>query len=57
MTASMRSGISAARGKRIEEASVGNLKQTWIGHDWDGEGREFLAHATQVKNVWIPYGA
>jgi len=44
-------------GKRIEEASVGNLKQSWIGHDWDGEGREFLARATQVKNVWIPYGA
>ena len=44
-------------GKRIEEASVGNLKQSWMGHDWDGEGREFLARATQVKNVWIPYGA
>ena len=21
-----------------------------------GEGREFLQHATRVKNVWVPYG-
>jgi aldehyde dehydrogenase (NAD+) len=28
--------------------------------DWtdrrQGEGEEFLEHATQVKNIWIPYG-
>jgi len=28
--------------------------------DWNdggqGEGREFLREATQVKNIWIPYG-
>jgi aldehyde dehydrogenase (NAD+) len=31
------------------------------GRDWfdeaDGEGEEFLREATQVKNIWIPYGA
>lgn len=44
-------------------ASVGNMKQTWCevdGRDWmsggSGEGREFLRRATQVKNIWIPYG-
>ena len=21
-----------------------------------GEGRWFLQHATQVKNIWVPYG-
>ena len=49
--------------KSCELASVGNMKQTWCetaGRDWtsrtDGEGREFLRHATQVKNIWIPYG-
>ena len=21
------------------------------------EGRQFLRHATQVKNIWVPYGA
>jgi aldehyde dehydrogenase (NAD+) len=21
-----------------------------------GEGREFLRHASEVKNIWIPYG-
>ncbi len=48
----------------VERASVGNLKQTWVDwtpRDWSdariGEGREFLRRATQVKNIWIPYGA
>ena len=45
-------------------ASVGNMKQVWTndGHvyDWfhatQAEGRWFLQHATQVKNIWVPYG-
>ena len=47
----------------IEYESAGNLKRTWVNHatdrDWtgaDGEGREFLAQATEVKTVWVPYG-
>lgn len=48
----------------VEEASVSNLKRTWVNNgldrDWrsasEGEGREFLAHATDVKNIWIPHG-
>ena len=44
--------------------SVGNLKQVWTNEgrviDWfdakQGEGRWFLEHATQVKNIWVPYG-
>jgi len=47
----------------IEKISIDNIKQTWceqIVRDWfsphQGEGREFLSHATQVKNIWIPYG-
>ena len=52
----------AAGGEAVEEASAGNMKQTWLpgSRDWfdahQGEGREFLRHATQVKNIWIPYG-
>jgi len=52
----------AAGAKAVEEASAGNMKRTWIpgSRDWLdpglGEGREFLRHATQVKNIWIPYG-
>jgi aldehyde dehydrogenase (NAD+) len=48
--------------KAIEEASAGNMKRTWMlpERDWldprAGEGREFLRHATEVKNIWIPYG-
>ncbi len=47
----------------VEQASAGNLKRTWVeweARDWfderEGEGREFLRAATQVKNIWIPYG-
>jgi aldehyde dehydrogenase (NAD+) len=44
--------------------SAGNLKQVWTneGRDIDftsrvqGEGRWYLEHAHQVKNVWVPYG-
>jgi aldehyde dehydrogenase (NAD+) len=44
--------------------SAGNLKQVFTNEgrviDWlqakQGEGRWFLQHATQVKNIWVPYG-
>ena len=49
--------------KQTESASIGNMKQTWCASSsrrWmegvQGEGREFLRKATQVKNIWIPYG-
>jgi len=49
----------------VERASVGNLKQTWVNNGkaraWldrrAGEGEEFLRHASQIKNIWVPYGA
>ncbi len=48
----------------VRGASIGNMKQVWTndGHEYDwfnpaqAEGRWFLKHATQVKNVWVPYG-
>ena len=50
-------------GRMIEEASAGNLKQSWVedgaARDWlskDGQGRGFLHRATQIKNIWVPYG-
>ena len=44
--------------------SIGNLKQVWTNEgraiDWFNpklaEGRWFLEHANQVKNIWVPYG-
>jgi len=49
--------------KAVELASASNMKRTWCtAHDIDwhdaaeGEGREFLREAVQVKNIWIPYG-
>ena len=44
--------------------STGNLKQVFTNEgrtiDWfhpkQSEGRWFLQHATQVKNIWVPYG-
>jgi aldehyde dehydrogenase (NAD+) len=55
---------SAAGSKMVEKESVGNLKATWVSHgkrrdffdDRQSQGREFLRHATQVKNIWVPYG-
>ena len=48
----------------VKLATIGNMKQTWTndGYDIDwfdakqAEGRYFLRHATQVKNIWVPYG-
>jgi aldehyde dehydrogenase (NAD+) len=50
---------------KVEAASAADLKRTWSGDlhpvPWfdtsEGEGRHFLRQATQVKNIWIPYGA
>jgi len=49
--------------KAVELASAHNMKRTWChagAIEWsnvtEGEGREFLREATQVKNIWIPYG-
>ncbi|CAN5701007.1 aldehyde dehydrogenase family protein [soil metagenome] len=47
----------------IERAAAANMKRTWIapGRDWtdsrQSAGDEFLRHATEVKNIWVPYGA
>ena len=40
------------------------MKRTWVSHglyhDWfdtaQGEGEEFYRRATEVKNIWVPYG-
>ena len=44
--------------------STGNLKQVFTNEgraiDWfdaaQSEGKWWLRHAVQVKNVWVPYG-
>jgi aldehyde dehydrogenase (NAD+) len=54
-------GECAASAKAL---SIGNLKQVFTNDgrtiDWfnaqQGEERWFLEHATQVKNIWVPYG-
>jgi len=48
----------------VKAFSVGNLKQVFTNEgraiDWfdakQGEGRWFLDHSVQVKNIWVPYG-
>jgi aldehyde dehydrogenase (NAD+) len=50
--------------RNAERLSAGNLKRTLVDDglatDWHdaacAEGALFLRHATQVKNIWIPYG-
>ena len=49
---------------QVKLLSVGNLKQVFTNEgrviDWfnsdHAEGRWFLQHAVQVKNIWVPYG-
>ncbi|WP_442920547.1 aldehyde dehydrogenase family protein [Massilia sp. S19_KUP03_FR1] len=55
---------SAAGCAEVERLSSETLKRTWVGggkgRDWfdpkQACGRAVLRHASQVKNVWIPYG-
>ncbi|WP_425409776.1 aldehyde dehydrogenase family protein [Hyphococcus sp.] len=55
---------SAEECQFVEKASADNLKRVWTNNgrsrDWSdartGEGREFLRHACEVKNIWLPYG-
>ena len=50
--------------KEIETLSAENMKRTWVNHgkyrNWtdkaQGEGADFLRRASQIKNIWIPYG-
>ena len=47
----------------VEAASAGNLKAAWVSNgrrrDWlsptQGQGQDYLRHAVQIKNIWIPY--
>jgi len=43
---------------QIEKASAGNLKRTWVnnGQALSPTTKEYLTAATEVKNIWIPYG-
>src|SRR5882724_5975674 len=53
-----------ANASAAKSFSTGNLKQVFTNEgraiDWfnatQAEGRWYLQHATQVKNVWVPYG-
>jgi aldehyde dehydrogenase (NAD+) len=48
----------------LESESAGNLKATWVNHgkrrnwfdDHQAQGWEYLRHAVQIKNIWVPYG-
>jgi aldehyde dehydrogenase (NAD+) len=49
--------------KAVELASASNMKRTWASWEFRdlldpeyGEGRDYLREATQVKNIWVPYG-
>lgn len=58
--------FGTAEGSRaVEQLSADSMKRSWVSYgkyrDWSdvrmGEGQEFLRHATEIKNIWIPYGA
>ena len=53
-----------AAAAQVKALSIGNLKQVFTNEgraiEWfdqkEAEGRWFLQHAVQVKNIWVPYG-
>lgn len=55
---------NAETSKKIEHAAGENMKRSWVSngfaYDWhdreQGEGKHILRRATEIKNVWIPYG-
>jgi aldehyde dehydrogenase (NAD+) len=55
--------VGTAEGRQaVEAASVGNMKRTWAHLEAAFDvaaiaADEALREATQVKNIWIPYGA
>jgi aldehyde dehydrogenase (NAD+) len=54
----------ASQAATAKALSIGNLKQVFTNEgraiDWfdpkQAEGRWFLDHSVQVKNIWVPYG-
>ena len=48
----------------VESISAKDLKRLWVNDDADrdwidpmqGEGLEFLRNASEIKNIWTPYG-
>nr|WP_321511465.1 aldehyde dehydrogenase family protein [uncultured Celeribacter sp.] len=49
---------SADISARIEAESAGNLKRTWVnnGQSRSYPARDWLAQASEVKTIWVPYG-
>ncbi|MQY41738.1 aldehyde dehydrogenase family protein [Epibacterium sp. SM1969] len=43
----------------VERESAGNLKRTWVNSalNWDEDhSKRILQEATEIKNIWVPYG-
>ncbi len=55
---------SQAGSEAVERAAAANLKATWVNYgkrcDYldpaQGEGRDYLYAATELKTIWAPYG-
>ena len=55
---------SQAGSEEVELLAADNMKRTWVNfgkyRDWwdreQGEGSDFLRRASEIKNIWIPYG-
>ncbi len=46
-----------ALAERVERESAANLKPVWQVPDPLAQGQAFLSAATQIKTIWVPYGA
>jgi aldehyde dehydrogenase (NAD+) len=50
---------AGAAGAMVEKASAGNMKRTWVLAESGvlPSMDQILRQATQIKNIWVPYGA
>ncbi len=55
---------SAEGSALVQKAAAENMKRTWVNHgksrNWFNPAHvpahDFLRHATEIKNIWVPYG-
>jgi len=49
--------FAPALDKMVQTEGAANLKRVWVGGDWQTDAKTLLRHASEVKTVWVPYGA
>lgn len=49
--------FAPALNRMVQAEGSANLKRVWVGGDWQADAKTYLRHASEVKTIWVPYGA